>query len=234
MLKRFCGLFLLLIFFTLVGMNPAMAQERDLRILSVTGQGREKIPTTLTQVSLAVEVQGKTATEVQAEVAKRSTAVVNFLRSRQVEELQTRGISLQPNFQYNSNERGLVGYSGNNSISFRLPTEQVGGVLDEAVKAGATRIDGVSFTATEEAIAVAQKQALRLATLNAQEQAEVVLGTLKFSAQEVVGISINGSAPPQPRPLEAISLSRADAAPETPVIGGEKTVSATVTLQISY
>jgi uncharacterized protein YggE len=159
---------------------------------------------------------------------------VNFLRSRQVEELQTTGISLQPNFQYNNNERRLVGYSGNNTVSFRLPTEQVGGVLDEAVKAGATRIDGVSFTATEEVIAVAQKQALRLATLNAQEQAAVVLGTLKFTAQEVVGIQINQANSPQPRPVEAMALSRANAAPETPVIGGEQTISATVTLQVSY
>jgi|GEM_PF-2925210 len=42
--------------------NPAIAQERLLRTLTVTGQGIERIPTTLTRVQLGVEVQGKTAT----------------------------------------------------------------------------------------------------------------------------------------------------------------------------
>ena len=71
-----------------------MAQEKVLRTVTVTGEGIERIPTTLTQVQLGVEIQGKTATEVQEQVAKRTTAVVEFLRSRRVEKLQTTGISL--------------------------------------------------------------------------------------------------------------------------------------------
>lgn len=214
--------------------NPAMAQERVLRLLTVTGQGIERIPTTLTQVQLGVEIQAKTAAEVQQEVAKRTSTVVELLRSRQVEQLQTTGINLQPNYQYNNNERRLVGYIGTNTVSFRLQTEKVGILLDEAVKAGATRIDGVSFTATEAAISVAQKEALRLATTDAQQQGEAVLRALNFTAKEIVSIQINGANIPQPRMIQAEQFTKAAAPPITPVIGGEQTVQASVTLQISY
>ena len=216
----------------LVWMNPAMAQEQVLRTLTVTGQGVERIPTTLTQVQLGVEIQGKTAAEVQQEVAKRTSAVVDFLRSRKVEQLQTAGIRLQPNYQYNNNERRLVGYIGTNTVNFRLQTEQVGALLDEAVKAGATRIDGVSFTATEEAISAAQKEALRQATKDAQQQGDAVLGALIFTAKEVVSIQVNGASVPSPQ--QVAGGGSGGAGVSTPVVGGEQAVRASVTLQISY
>lgn len=221
-------------FFSLASINPAMAQEQVLRTLTVTGQGVERIPTTLTQVQLGVQIEGETAAEVQAEVARRTSAVVDFLRSRQVERLQTAGIQLQPAYDYSNNQRRLVGYTGTNTVSFRLQTEQIGALLDEAVKAGATRIDGVSFTATEEEIARAKKEALRKATLDAQQQAAAVFGALNLTAKEVVSIQVNGAIPPQPRVLQGEAMTRAASAPSTPVIGGEQAVQGMVTLQINY
>ena len=221
-------------FLSLVWLNPAWAQEQVLRTLTVTGQGVERIPTTLTQVELGVEIQGKTATEVQQEVAKRTSAIVDFLRERQVEQLQTTGIRLMPNYQYNDNQRKLVGYIGTNTVSFRLPTEQVGMVLDEAVKAGASRIDGVSFTATPEAISAAQKEALRKATIDAQAMADVVLKSLSLTSKEIVSIQINGASAPPPRPIQVEQMSRAKESVTTPIIGGEQIVQVSVTLQISY
>lgn len=213
-----------------------MAQEQVLKTLTVTGQGTVRIPTTLTNVSLGVEIQGKTAAEVQKNVAQRTSSLVDFLRSRQVERLETVGIRLQPNYQYDNNQRRLVGYIGTNTISFRIKTETVGSILDDAVKAGATRIDSVSFTATETAVSQAQKEALKAATLDAQQQAEAVLSVLNFQSQEIVNISINGATSPQPQmrlPQQTVTTT-ANAADTTPIIGGEQTIKATVTLQIRY
>lgn len=213
-----------------------MAQEEVLRTLSVTGEGIERIPATLAQVSLGVEIQGKTAAEVQQEVAQRTSAVVEFLRSRNVERLQTQGISLQPNYNYNDNQRLLVGYVGRNTVSFRLSTEEVGQLLDEAVQAGATRINNISLTATEAEIASAQKEALRKATVEAQQQADTVLQALNFSTKEIIGIQINGANMPQPKMIqrERLALAADADAATTPVIGGEQVVRGSVTLQIRY
>ena len=128
-----------------------------------------------------------------------------------------------------------MGYIGKNTVSFRVRTEEVGGLLDDAVKAGATRIDSISFTAEETAISDAKKEALKLATVDAQQQAEAVLSTLNFQSQEIISISINGANAPQPQILRSPETVRtSSAADSTPVIGGEQAIKAIVTLKIRY
>ncbi len=215
-------------------MPPAIAQEKLLRTLTVSGRGTEFIPTTLTQVRLGVEAQGKTANEVQQVVAQRSNAVVNLLRSRKVEKLETTGINLNPTYRYDNGNQTLTGYSASNIVSFRVETSKAGGLLDDAVKVGATRVDGVSFVATEGAISSAQKIALKEATQDAQAQADAVLSVLNLTRKDVVGIQINGAFTPPPRPMRADVMEMKAAAAPSPVIGGEQQVEASVTLQISY
>lgn len=220
---------------TLTLAAPAFAQEQLLRTLTVTGRGVEEIPTTMTQVRLGVEVQGKTAAEVQQEAARRSSDVVALLKSRNVEKLETTGITLNPVYSYEDNVQRLTGYVATNTVSFRLDTPSAGELMDEAVKAGATRIDGISFVAAESAIAAAQKQALREAVQQANQQADAVLGTLSLTQREIVGIQINNANPPQPPIFNYAGLAeRADKAASTPVLGGEQQVEASVTLQIRY
>ncbi|MFO7032918.1 hypothetical protein B9T07_24320 [Limnospira fusiformis CCALA 023] len=221
-------------FISLPFVPPVVAQEQMARTLTVSGEGIVTIPTTLTQVQLGVEVQGRTAQEVQQEAARRTSAVVELLRSRNVEKLETAGIRLNPNYNHRNNQRELIGYTATNSVTFRLKTEEVGNLLDQAVNAGATRIDGISFVAADADLTAAHKQALQLATQQAQQQADTVLDTLNLNRREIVNIQINHISSPVPRPM-----MRSDAlasAPEasTPVIGGEQEVRASVTLQIRY
>ena len=218
--------------------EPRQVPSQLMRTVTVTGRGVESIPATIAQVSLGVEAQGKTAQEVQQEVARRSTAVVELLRSRNVEKLQTTGIRLNPNYSFQNNVQRLVGYTAVNTVSFRMDTDRVGNLLDEAVKAGATRIDGINFVATDSAIATAQEQALQKATQDAQRQADAVLRTLNLTRQEVVNIQVNGAATPPPiafrvraaPPVGDIAVNEFS----TPVAGGEQQVEASVTLQIRY
>ncbi|NJN29298.1 MAG: SIMPL domain-containing protein [Synechococcales cyanobacterium RM1_1_8] len=214
--------------------SPAMTQEL-LRSLTVTGQGVESIATTKAQVNLGIEVQAKTAKAAQAEAAQRSNAVVDLLKQRQVEKLETTGISLNPRYSYDNNEQTLLGFTATNTVSFRLPTNQAGAIMDDAVGAGATRINGISFTAADEVIAQAEKQALRKAAADAKAQADTVLDALGFEAKEIVNIQVNGAAaPPQFSTTTRLSgVAAFDAAP-SPVIGGEQNVQASVTLQIRY
>ncbi|MFB2837722.1 SIMPL domain-containing protein [Floridanema evergladense] len=223
--------------------SVVLAQEQRqipgqlIRTVTVTGRGMESIPATIAQVSLGVEAQGKTAQEVQREVARRSTAVVELLRSRNVEKLQTTGIRLNPNYSYQNNVQRLIGYTAVNTVSFRIDTQRIGNLLDEAVKAGATRIDGISFVATDSAIAKAQEQALQKATLDAQRQANAVLAALNLKPQEVVYIQVNGASPPiafRVRAAAAPPVGEAINEFSTPVVGGEQQVEAFVTLQIRY
>ncbi|OKH35600.1 hypothetical protein NIES2119_20260 [[Phormidium ambiguum] IAM M-71] len=220
-----------------VAQEPRQVPSQLMRTVTVTGRGVESIPATIAQISLGVEAQGKTAQEVQQEVARRSTAVVELLRSRNVEKLQTTGIRLNPNYSFQNNVQRLVGYTAVNTVSFRMDSDRVGNLLDEAVKAGATRIDGINFVATDSAIATAQEQALQKATQDAQRQADAVLRTLNLTRQEVVNIQVNGASPPIAFRVRAAAPPVGDIAVNefsTPVAGGEQQVEASVTLQIRY
>ena len=225
----------LAIFICATFLTPAKAQERMVKTLTVTGQGKEMISATLADVNLAVEVRGDTAAQVQQQVANQTTTVVGLLRERNVERLQTAGIRLNPQYDYNNNQRRLVGYLGSNAVSFRVKTEAAGKLMDDAVKAGATRIDRISFTATDSAIATAQKAALKKATQDAQAQGDAVLSSLNLSRKDVISIQVNGASAPPPRAIPTVARSQMAAADSsTPVVGGEQTVRGAVTLQISY
>ncbi len=206
------------------------------RTLTVSGKGEVSIPTTLTQVHLGVEIQGKTAQEAQQQVAQRSQAVVNLLKSRKVEKLQTTGISLNPNYTYSGGKQSINGYRGTNIVSFRMETDKSGTLLDEVIKAGATRIDSVSFVAADDAIAGAQQQAIQKAADDAKKQADAALSALNLSQREVMGIQINNANSPQPLNYASPAAldAREQAVAKTPLVGGEQKIQQSVTLQIRY
>ncbi|HAA31538.1 MAG TPA: hypothetical protein DCE56_32325 [Cyanobacteria bacterium UBA8553] len=218
---------------------PAQGEMRNLaalpRTITVSGKGDVTIPTTMSQVRLGVEIQGKTAQEVQQEVAKRSQSVVQLLKARKVEKLKTTGISLNPNYSYKDGKQNITGYSGTNTVSFEIDTEKSGALLDEAIKTGATRIDGISFVASDDAIAQAQQQAIQKASEDAKKQADAALKALNLSSQEVIGIQINAANPPSPVNVSMPKVAQATAErADTPVVGGEQKVQQSVTLQIRY
>lgn len=215
---------------TIAQQIPVAQQERT---LSVTGQGLQEVETTFSQVRLGVRVEARTAETAQQQAAQRQTAVVEYLRSQNVEDLATTGISLNPRYNYQENRRVPQGYEATNTISFRIATEAAGEIMDAAVEAGATEINGVSFVADDAAIESARGQALEAAIEDAQQQADTVLNALGLSRQEIVNITIGSVSAPPPSPVLARAAS-AEADSITPVIGGTQTINARVTLVIRY
>jgi uncharacterized protein YggE len=206
------------------------------RTLSVSGKGQITIPTTLTQVRLGVEIQGKTAQQVQQQVAQRSQAVVELLKSRKWKNSKPQASASTLTIP-TKGKQSINGYSGTNIVSFRVDTEKSGTLLDDAIKAGASRIDGISFVASDEAIAQAQQQAIQKASEDAKKQADAALKALNLNQREVMGIQINGANPPQPLNYAVsmpASTQSAQKVADTPVVGGEQKVQQTVTLQIRY
>jgi uncharacterized protein YggE len=191
------------------------------------------IPTSLTEVQLGVDVQGRTAAEVQQMAAQKSSAIVALLRSRQVDKLYTTGIQLSPNYRYENDVQKLDGFTASNTVSFQVPTEQAGALMDQAVQAGATQINGIQFIAPEATIATAHEQALQEATQDAQDQADAVLASLGLKPLEILSIQVDGANAPSPVPVPFVK-AMADSVASTPVVGSEQDVYASVTLQIRY
>ncbi|MEM9266956.1 MAG: SIMPL domain-containing protein [Cyanobacteria bacterium P01_F01_bin.13] len=214
---------------------PVEAQEPLSRVLTVTGEGSESIPATLARVQLGVTAQGENAEIVQQEIAQRSSAVIELLKAQNVTKLKTTGIRLNPQYNYEGSRPRITGYSGSNTASFEMLTDEVGTLLDDAIATGANQINSVSFVAADDDLDSARDSALLEATAAAQAQADVVFQSLNLNAQEIVGIQVNNAIPPTPVPFAAQArLAEAAADISTPVEGGEQTVNAKVTLQIRY
>ncbi|MDZ8221597.1 SIMPL domain-containing protein [Nostoc sp. ChiVER01] len=205
--------------------------------LEVTGQGKVTVPSTLTEVQLGIQVQGKTATEVQEEVAQRSTAVVDVLKKLGAQELQTTSIQLNPVYKYDKDgNQTLIGFKGLNKLQFELPTDQAGGAIDKAIKAGANLIENISFTASDEALKQARLQVLSEAAKDAQAQANTVFSTLQLTPGKIIDIDINSASNPSPSPLDfnLVAGKAFATGTTTPLIGGPLTIEASVSLDIAY
>jgi len=211
--------------------NPKTPQ-----ILEVTGQGKVSVPTTLTEVQLGIQVEGKTATEVQEEVAKRSTEVVDVLQKLGAQELQTTSIQLNPVYKYDKDgNQTLIGFKGLNTLQFELPTDRAGAAIDTAIQAGANLIQNISFTASDEALQQARLQVLSEAAKDAQAQAQAVFSTLQLTPGKIIDIDINSASNPSPSPLVFEAADKALAiGSRTPIIGGLQTIEASVSLDIAY
>jgi uncharacterized protein YggE len=220
----------------MISIADAHAQEQQWRTLSVSGEGVEMIETTLADISLGVVVEARTASEAQQEAARRSDRVVTQLQSQNVDHLETTGVSLSPIYNYDNSRQRIVGYTATNTVKFQVDIERAGELMDDAVNIGATQISGIRFTAEDDAIAAARLDALRAATQDAQTQADAVLSALGLSAQDIMAIAINNaSAPPlPPSPAPEMAALRAAQDVNTPVVGGEQRVTASVTLHIRY
>ncbi|MEM9511082.1 MAG: SIMPL domain-containing protein [Cyanobacteria bacterium P01_E01_bin.48] len=219
---------------TCLAVPPLHAQEigtMSERVLTVTGQGLVMVETAIATVRLGVEVSGASAEQVQAEVAQRSNSLVEELRRQRVERLQTTGISLFPDYNSSSGNRPR-GVRGQNIVQFEVPVERAGEILDGAIAAGAGQIQSVTFRPTDEVLEAGRKAALELAVADARSQADIVLGTLDFQVKSIRNIQVGNNSAPPPIALEAATLARSSS--PTPVIGGEQTVNARVTLAIEY
>jgi len=219
---------------------PTLAEERNWmsHTLIVSGRGTVEIPKTVSQVSLGVQVQTDTSEQAQQEIARRSSRVVQLLKDNpDVKKLETTTISLSPRYNYRNGKQEIVGYTASNLVKFQIAPEKMGQLLDAAVTAGATRIDGMTMVASDAAIAAAQKAAIALASRDAQSQAEASLTALNLKQQEIVQIQIDNARvqPPQPPMMARMEADgMAASPPSTPVIAGEQQIEATVTLQIRY
>lgn len=220
---------------------PATAQQRGAagvalrpraqpRTIHVTATGTVRIKPDRLVLRLAVETTATTATSATSANAARMARVVQALvrlgipRTR----IRTTSYGLQP--RYRRQEPGasdqtptIVGYRAMNTLEVILDDiTRAGSAVDEAIGAGANRVDGLSWSLQDPS--AARLQALDRAMKSAHAEAE----TLARAAGETLGpvqdISTSGGMPgPIYEGVRAAALQAV-----TPVEPGQLTVSATV------
>lgn len=205
------------------------------RLLSVTAEAEEQVITTRARVQVSVDLDGADPAALQTSVSVTMTAVLDALVPAGAKELQTTGIRLNPQYRYDDGQPVLTGYQASNQVSFSAPTESLGTLLDLATRSGATRIDSLTFLADEDALAAARDRVLQAAATEARRQAAVVLDSLGEREDHIASIRIEDLRTAQsPLPVGSLEVMSLRAATPAPVLAGEQTVRARISLNIRY
>ncbi len=219
-------------------MNLAMTAQEPARrlppVVRASGQATVDATPDQAEVSVGVSNQQKTAQAAAADNANRTTAVVNAVKSLvgHGDEVKTQQYSVNPAYSYPKPGGSPVidGYNAKNTVHVTVhDLASVGKVIDAAMQAGATNVNGVNFTLkNDEAV---RQQALALAAQKARANAEAIAKALGL---RVVGVleAQSGEASTV-RPLYAPMMAqRAMAAAPTPIESGSVSVEASVTVTL--
>lgn len=213
----------------LVGAALALASAQAAeRTVTVTGEATVGVAPDTAVIRIGVSSQEKTAREAGEANARQMTSVLAAIKASGIAErdIQTSRLSLQP--QYDPNKGGtarLTGFQATNQVTVRIrDIDSLPTVLDRAIGAGANEMSGIEFVVSEQSKLL--DQARDDAIADARRKAELYARAAGAKVGQVVSISEEGPAPPQPRPMQAV---RAGAVPVAP---GEQTLRAIVS--VSY
>jgi len=213
---------------------PRAPVDPSVRTLRVEGTGEVKAQPDEAFIDLAVETLASTAKAAGEQNAKKMEKVIAALTGAGIhrKEIQTRNYSVYPDYAPpapNETEAKLRGYRVSNVVSVHVTElSRVGSLLDQALAAGANRVDQVRFgLARQEAV---QGEALRQAVTRARKSAEVLAASLGVKLGAVVDAS-TVTEPPQLYPARfAMAEMASDARVATSIQPEEQTVQAKVTL----
>lgn len=191
---KFCVLTTLFVLICIVRGHANLCVKSD--EISVRGNGRVSVQTTIAEVRLGLDVLGKTANVVQRMTAMKTKMVVRYLRQEKVKKLQTRGISLIATSSYRPKSKKQ--FRGQNSVSFEVSVEKVGKILDGSVMKGANRIERVSFRARRGILKRARKVALKMAVRAARRDANAVADAAGLTYGKALNVRIMDSFSPSP------------------------------------
>lgn len=208
---------------------------QQLGTVEVSGSGSVSVSPDQAVVSFAVETREEHAAEASGANAESMAAVLEALRSADLPGLvlETYGYSLRPEYgvvqEGGRSVRVIEGYAALNNVRATVEDpDAVGRVIDAAIGAGANRVSGIAFRASE--TEAAGQEALAMAVENARAQADAIAAALGHElgpALEVRG----GSAVPRPGPEIGIMLRAQAADIATPIEAADQAVTATVTIK---
>jgi len=188
-------------------------------------------------VGTGVQTRAPTATQAMRDNAAKMDRLIATLAKAGIpkKDIQTSGINLSAQYDY-SNRDGqpagprFIGYEASNQLTIKLhDVKKVGPLLDTLVEAGATNVNGPSFSIENPAPMLAQARAAALKS--AKAQADFYAQAAGYRSARLVSISESNSGGNPPVPMMAQRF-KADAAEATPVEPGQ--VGSSVTLTVQY
>jgi uncharacterized protein YggE len=211
-------------------------------LINTHATSRTRIPNTVVDISLSIILSDKDLPTVQRTLGEKSTALLTYLRSQQVQRLITSVVSYEPQTKFKDNgPNKTVGYNGTVRISFRTTPDKTPTLVTGALASGATAIDQTNFTPTEEEIAAARRALAADATRTAMAQAENVARAASLHVISVRNIALDSDSGLSYEPRAGLvmnSLFDADkrkdsSSPQIQTESGDASLSITVDVTVA-
>jgi uncharacterized protein YggE len=162
--------------------HPAHAAEKTPYTITATGSSSQEYAPDTAHVTLTIETQAATQTEVQAQNAKIAKNVLEQLSAFGVKEreIKTRSFLISPIYQQTKPESRqqprIIGYRAFNSMSISVPVDKVGQLIDLGLKSGVTQVGNVQFTIKDNK--KIQQEVVSIAVKDAMNKIEAIAGEL--------------------------------------------------------
>jgi uncharacterized protein YggE len=196
----------------------------------VSGTGRVAVDPDVADLRLGVAVARPTVETARAAAAETMTAIIAAVASAGVErrDLRTSLLSVQPRYDYRDGKAPvLTGYDLANAVEVTVrDLGNLGPVVDGALTAGATSLDGLTFRLDDPR--EAERTARIAAVAEARARAEVLAAAGAVTLTSVQAIVEGGPPPTWPQSKAARMMATADSG--TPVEAGTTEIAVTVTV----
>jgi uncharacterized protein YggE len=200
--------------------------------ISVVGSGIVQAQPDTARITLGVDLTEPSLTQAQSEAAQRMDAVVARLKADGIAESDIRTVSYNVTPQYdqgnNPGQQVLRGYEVQNLVEVKTTNVPgLGALIDDAVSAGASRIFGIAFEASD--MEGLKSQARDQAMANAQGKAQQLAKDAGVTLGRVIAVNesdAGGVTPVQVAPRAAAPA----AAVTTPIQPGQLQISTNVTV----
>ena len=166
--------------------------------ISVAGTASISLTPDIATLVLGVEAIDETVAQARADAAEAMAGIVDVLTASGIadDDIQTTHLSIQPQYDYSTETRKLIGFSVNNIVNVTVrDIGVVGTVIDQSVAAGGdlTRVQSIYFSVDD--TSPYEKQLVEDAVKDATDKAQHLADLTGVTLGKPISITYGGGSP---------------------------------------
>lgn len=212
--------------------NNVQHPSYKVRVISVEGNSKFEVKPDYAELQIEVVTQSKDLSEAQRENSVKMNQVIQSLLALNIDrnDIQTAFFNVAPRYDFVEGAQVFRGYEVTNALTVKVSEiNNVGIVIDTAIKNGANRISQLEFKLENDSLYY--QQALQLALQNAHEKANAITSALRLSYMPVP-IDITEVTSGGPILFKSVAVTQSSF--ETPIEQGTITIEATLKVKYQF
>jgi uncharacterized protein len=196
---------------------------------------RKRLPNTVADVTLAIELVGRTSDEVSAALAQRSQTLLAYLREQNVDRLRTQGVSIAPRTETVHGEPDrIVGFNGQTFVSFRTASDKLGELLAGSLQHGGNTVTQTELSPPQSEVDAARRDLAIEATKSALQRAGAIAQTIGERVVRIESVNVEPEEEIQPLRYQPRAEGPASPAPAAiPIAAGEQELAVRVSVEVA-